>query len=34
MVEGALKPGAEVAVRYDPERPEHVAIDEPLALAS
>lgn len=34
VVEGALKPGAEVAVRYDPERPEHVAIDEPLALAA
>jgi hypothetical protein len=34
VVEGALKPGAEVAVRYDPERPEHVAIDQPLARAA
>lgn len=34
VVEGALKPGAAVAVRYDPERPEHVAIDQPFALAA
>lgn len=34
IVEGALRPGAEVVIRYDPEQPSHVAIDQPLARAA
>jgi hypothetical protein len=33
-VEGALRPGAAVAIRYDPAKPTRVAIEEPIAPAA
>ena len=34
VVEGVLQPGAEVTIRYDPEHPSRVAIEEPFARAA
>jgi hypothetical protein len=34
VVEGVLQPGAEVIVRYDPDHPSRVAIEEPFARAA
>ena len=34
VAESALRPGAQVVVRYDPEHPTRVAIDEPFARAA
>jgi len=34
VVESVLQPGAEVVIRYDPEHPTHVVIDEPFARAA
>jgi hypothetical protein len=34
VVESILQPGAEVTIRYDPEHPSRVAIEEPFARAA